>query len=202
MTALLHFSRAIDGMSLVLGRILPWAVIIAVLVSAGNALSRKFFQVSSNAWLEAQLYLFGVIFLLPAGYTLLKNGHVRVDILASKLPRRVQLWIEILGVMFLMFPAVLLIVWYGIPNFLASFESGETSPNAGGLIRWPAKLLVPLGFGFLLLAGLSHLIKCLGFLMGRCPDPMQPAGPSEEEELMQELKAELDKADDEGRGDK
>lgn len=193
MNALLQFSRAIDGLNLAIGRIVSWTVIVVVIISAGNALSRKFLQVSSNAWLESQLYLFGAIFLLPAGYTLLKNSHVRVDILASKLSKRVQIYIEIFGVIFLMMPAVLLTLYYAFPMFVASFGSGERSSNAGGLALWPGKLIVLLGFSLLTLAGISHLIKCVGFLTGACDDPTQRDEKTEEDKLLEELKAEAEK---------
>ncbi|MFV0302181.1 MAG: TRAP transporter small permease subunit [Paracoccus sp. (in: a-proteobacteria)] len=199
MNAFLSLSRAIDGLNLLVGRVLSWAVIVVVVISTANALSRKFLHVGSNAWLEAQLYLFGALFLLPAGYTLLKNSHVRVDILASRLPKRTQIWIEIFGVLFLMFPAVLLVEYYALPMFLSSFDSGERSANAGGLLLWPGKLLVLVGFGLLFLAGVSHLIKCVGFLRGLCSDPTERETVSDEAKLVEDLMAEIDKPNDDPR---
>lgn len=199
MNAFLSLSRVIDGLNLMVGRALSWAVIVVVVISTANALSRKFLHASSNAWLETQLYLFGALFLLPAGYTLLKSSHVRVDILASRLPKRTQILIEIFGVLFLMFPAVLLVEYYALPMFLNSFNSGERSANAGGLLLWPGKLLVLLGFGLLFLAGVSHLIKCVGFLRGLCPDPTEREAVSDEARLVEDLMAEIDKPNDDPR---
>lgn len=199
MTAFLSLSRAIDGLNLMVGRVLSWAVIVVVVISTANALSRKFLHIGSNAWLEAQLYLFGALFLLPAGYTLLKNSHVRVDILSSRLPKRTQIGIEIFGVLFLMFPPVLLVEYYALPMFLNSFDSGERSANAGGLLLWPGKLLVLLGFGLLFLAGVSHLIKCVGFLRGLCPDPTARDCVTEEDKLVKDLMAEIDTPNDDTR---
>src|SRR5690606_31760026 len=130
----------------------------------GNAVIRKTFHVSSNAWLEIQWYLFGAIFLLAAGYTFMKNEHVRVDILSQMMSKRTQILIDMFGVLFFMLPACLLLLDLSIPFFMQSFLTGEQSSNAGGLIRWPVKLLIPIGFFLLVLAGVSHLIKCAAFL--------------------------------------
>lgn len=190
---LLSLSRLIDAINQFVGRWISWAVLVVVLISSANALGRKFFHSGSNAWLEVQWYLFGAIFLLAAGYTLLKNGHVRVDVFSSKLSKRKQILIEILGTMLFLMPMAVLIMWLAWPMFWESWTTQEASPNAGGLIRWPAKLLVPVGFSLLIGAGLSHLIKCIGFLMDRCPDPTaRDSAKSEEEKLAEELKARLD----------
>ena len=196
MSSLLSLSAAIDRLSLFVGRLVSWVVIAVVLISTANALSRKFMHLSSNAWLEVQLYLFGAMFLLPAGYTLLKNSHVRVDILASRLPKRAQIWIEILGILFLLMPAVMLVLRYAMPFVAQSIAGGERSANAGGLLLWPGKVLVLVGFALLLLAALSHLIKCVGFLMGLCPDPTESAEASEEAQLIESLRAEIEHAHD------
>lgn len=172
MTFLLSVARAIDALNRLVGRVVIWLTLVVVIISAGNAVVRKAFHVSSNAWLELQWYLFGAIFLLAAGYTFLCNEHVRVDILSQKLSRRTQVKIDIFGVLFFMLPACLLIFWLSIPMFVDSFVLNEQSSNTGGLVRWPAKLLIPVGFGLLALAGVSHLIKCVGFLRGQCDDPM------------------------------
>lgn len=183
MRTLLALARAIDALNLFVGRSVSWLILVVVLVSAGNALSRKFLAVSSNAWLEVQWYLFGALFLLTAGYTLLKNGHVRVDVLAQKLPKRTQIGIEVFCVVFFLLPAATLIMWLGWPMFWESWISDEQSSNAGGLVRWPVKLLIPVGFMLLVAAGVSHLIKCVGFLRGACPDPTRREGRAAEEEF-------------------
>jgi len=193
MRFLLSISRAIDRINLFVGRWIAWAILAAVLISTGNALGRKLLHSGSNAWLEVQWYLFGAIFLLASGYTLLKNGHVRVDVVSSRLSRRTQIGIEIFGTLFFLMPACILIMVLAWPMFWDSWITQETSPNAGGLIRWPAKLLVPLGFTLLIGAGLSHLIKCVGFLRGHCPDPTRrESAKTDEERLAEELKARLE----------
>jgi len=160
----LRLSHAIDWLTVRVGRAVTWLTLIVVVISAGNAIIRKVFMTSSNAWLELQWYLFGAIFLLAAGYTFWNNEHVRVDVLASKLSRRTQVKIDIFGVIFFMLPACLLIFWLSIPYFVEAWQLNEQSSNTGGLVRWPAKLLIPVGFGLLILSGFSHLIRCIGFL--------------------------------------
>jgi len=195
MKSLLSLSKAIDWLNAKVGQAVIWLTLVVVLVSAINATVRKIFSVSSNAWLELQWYLFGAIFLLAAGYTFLRNEHVRVDVLSQRLPKRTQIKIEIFGVVFFLLPACCLIFWLSIPFFYQSFILNEHSSNTGGLIRWPVKLLIPVGFFLLILAGISHLIKCIGYLRGVCPDPMaRPEGKSAEEELAEEIlhQAELD----------
>lgn len=169
----LSISKAIDALISSIGKLVTWVTLIVVLISAGNAIVRKTFHLSSNAWLEIQWYLFGAIFLLAAGYTFLKNEHVRVDIINQRLSERTQVWIDVIGVLFFMLPACVLICYLSIPFFEASFLSNEQSSNAGGLIRWPVKLLVPVGFFLLSLTGISHLIKCLAFLIGQGPNPLR-----------------------------
>lgn len=190
MKILLKICRWIDGLNTLVGRAVTWLVLIVAVISAGNAVMRKVFSLSSNAWLELQWYLFGAIFLLAAGYTFLRNEHVRVDVLSQKLPERTQVGIEIFGVLFFLLPASCLVLWLSIPYFWESFVTHELSSNTEGLIRWPAKLLIPAGFLLLILAGLSHLIKCIGFLRGQCPNPMLvSSGKSAEEELVQDILA-------------
>lgn len=189
MNFFLSLSRAIDTINTRVGQAVIWLTLVVVLVSATNAVVRKVFNVSSNAWLELQWYLFGAIFLLAAGYTFLRNEHVRVDVLSQKLSRRKQIYIEIFGIIFFLFPACVLIFWLSLPFFYQSFVLHELSSNTGGLIRWPVKLLIPVGFFLLILAGISQLIKCVGFLRGACPDPMaRPDGKSAEEELAEEIR--------------
>lgn len=186
MRSLLALSHAIDVLSRQVGRVVSWVILIVVLISATNAVSRKAFDMSSNAWLELQWYLFGAIFLLAAGYTLLNNEHVRVDVLATKFSERTQVKIEIFGVLFFLLPVCCLVLWMSIPMFIDSYVSGETSSNSGGLIRWPVKLLVPVGFSLLILAGISHLIKCMGFLAGQCANPLRRLNAKTAEELLAE----------------
>ena len=159
MTLLLRLSRAIDALNRAVGRATYWLVLVAVLISSFNAIVRKTFSMSSNAMLEIQWYLFSAIFLLCAGYTLLTNEHVRVDVLFGRLSRRKQLAVEIFGLLVFLGPMTLLILILSWEPFMDAFVSGEMSSNAGGLIRWPVKLLIPVGFALLLLQGLSELIK-------------------------------------------
>ncbi|HWK71050.1 TRAP transporter small permease subunit [Pollutimonas sp. M17] len=186
MKTLLALSRLIDAINRRVGRAVTWLILIVVLVSAGNAVVRKVFNVSSNAWLELQWYLFGAIFLLSAGYTLLKNEHVRVDVIAQRFSRRTQIKIEIFGVLFFLLPACVLIMWLSWPMFMDSWLTHEYSSNSGGLLRWPAKLLIPIGFALLIAAGISHLIKCIGFLAGAAPDPTEKLAEKTAEELLAE----------------
>ena len=190
MSFLLKISSWIDRLNKAVGGAVAWLTLVVVLVSAINAIVRKVFSVSSNAWLELQWYLFGAIFLLAAGYTFLRNEHVRVDVIAQRFTRRTQIYIEIIGVVVFLLPACILVFWLSIPYFYSSYVLFEQSSNTGGLIRWPVKLLIPVGFGLLILAGVSHLIRCIGFLRGQCPDPLaeaealQKAEGSSTEEMM------------------
>jgi TRAP-type mannitol/chloroaromatic compound transport system permease small subunit len=189
MNFLLKISKLIDALNERIGRALTWLVLIAVLVSATNAVVRKAFDFSSNAFLEAQWYMFSAIFLLGAGYTLLHNEHIRIDIIAGKFSKRVQTWIDILGTLFFLFPVTFAFLWYGSQMFAVSFMSKEMSPNAGGLIVWPVKMLIPLGFFLLALQGFSELVKRIAFLKGLIPDPSEKhAMPTAEEELLEELR--------------
>jgi TRAP-type mannitol/chloroaromatic compound transport system permease small subunit len=189
---LLTLSRWIDAINDRVGRFVSWAILLAVVVSVLNAFARKFMNSGSNAWLELQWYLFGVLFLLSSGYTLLKNGHVRVDVLSSRLSRRTQIVIELVGTLLFLLPAAIIIMVLGWPMFWESWHTHEISSNAGGLVRWPAKLVVPVGFCLLIAAGLSHLVKCIAFLQGRGADPTQrESSVSEEEALAAELRDRL-----------
>jgi len=183
MPFLLACSALIDKLNRTVGRAISWLTLIVVLVSATNAVIRKIFNVSSNAWLELQWYLFGAIFLLASGYTFLRNEHVRVDVISQNFSRKVQIYIEIFGILFFLMPAFGLVFWLSIPYFYKSLVTWELSSNTGGLIRWPVKILIPVGFGLLLLAGLSHLIKCVAFLMGKGPDPIAEAEKRQRSEL-------------------
>lgn len=171
MNALLAVSRLIDSLSERVGRSVYWLVLLMVLVSAGNATVRYTLNTSSNAWLEVQWYLFSAVYLLCAGYTLLRNEHIRIDILAGRLPRRVQVWIDVVGTVLFLFPMAAIIAYLSWPVFLDSFLTDELSGDAGGLIRWPVKILIPIGFSLLLLQGVSELIKKIAILAGSLPDP-------------------------------
>ena len=166
MRALLAFSRLIDYANECVGRAVAWLVLAAVLISAGNATARYAFNLSSNAWLEVQWYLYSAIFLLAAGWTLKRNAHVRIDIVASRLSPRSQAWIDIFGALFFLLPMALVILYFSWPMFLQSWTGHEISSDAGGLVRWPVKLLIPLGFGLLCLQGISEIIKRAAFLRG------------------------------------
>ena len=166
MQALLAISRGIDWVNARLGAVACWLVLIACLISAGNAGSRYLFSMSSNAWLEIQWYLFSGIFLLGAAYTLKVNEHVRVDLIYAHVSPRARLWIDVFGIICFMLPATIILVDMTWPFFLDSWVRNEDSNNAGGLLRWPVKLLLPVGFVFLTAQGISELIKRFAALMG------------------------------------
>ena len=159
-------AQAIDAVNERIGWAVYWLVLAAVLISAGNAVSRYLFSASSNAWLEIQWYMFAAMFLLGAPYTLKVNEHVRVDILYGSLSVRKQAWVDFLGGIFFLMPMALLIAWMAWPFFWHSFVQHEISGNAGGLVRWPVKLMLPLGFTLLALQGVSEIIKNLAALLG------------------------------------
>ncbi len=187
MNALLALSRAIDALSERIGRVIYWLVLAVVLISAANATIRKLFNYSSNAYLEIQWYLFSVIFLFGAGYVLLHNAHVRIDIVAGRLSPRAQNWIDVFGILFFLFPMAITIMWLSWPLFMDSYTRNEVSTNAGGLIIWPARLMVPIGFFLLILQGVSELIKRIAFLAGRIPNPLERHEKSAEDELLEEM---------------
>jgi TRAP-type mannitol/chloroaromatic compound transport system permease small subunit len=163
----LRLSGLIDSLNRRVGIGVSLLILIMTVISALNAVSRKLFSLSSNAFLEIQWYLFAAVFLLAAGYTLLSNEHVRVDIFNARLPTRARLWIELLGTTLFLLPFTLLVLWHAWPYFVSSFIGREWSLNAGGLIIWPVKLLIPVGFLLLLMQGLSQLIKLIAALRGR-----------------------------------
>jgi len=166
MSSLLSFSRFIDAINEKIGLAISWALLLAVLICSGNALVRYILNTSSNAWLEVQWYLFGAIFLLASAYTLKRNEHVRIDVVVGRFSKRTQVWIDVFGFIFFLLPATLLILYFSIPFAYESIRNQEVSSNAGGLIIWPAKTLIPVGFFLLTLQGISELIKRVGFLMG------------------------------------
>jgi TRAP-type mannitol/chloroaromatic compound transport system permease small subunit len=171
MEGLLAVSRGIDRLTEFVGRWVSWLILVAVLVSAGNAVIRKAFNMSSNAWLELQWYLFGAAFLLAAAYTLRQNEHIRIDIVYGMFSRRVQHWIDLLGHIFFLMPFVILMILYFIPYVSLSYRSGEMSSSAGGLILWPAKSLLLIGFLLLGLQGISEIIKKIAIMRGSMDDP-------------------------------
>jgi TRAP-type mannitol/chloroaromatic compound transport system permease small subunit len=189
MRGLLKFSSAVDWLNTQVGKWVLWLILASTVISGVNAVVRKAFNTSSNAYLEVQWYLFAGAFLLAAGYTLLQHEHVKIDVVYSHLSRRAQNWIDIFGFIFFLTPMCLVVLWFGIPFFLQGFESGEMSSNAGGLIRWPVYLLMPIGFFLLLLQGWSELIKRIAFMRGLIPDPtIKSQGKSAEEELAEEIR--------------
>ncbi len=167
MNLFLSLSKSIDALNERIGVTISWALLVAVLICSGNAMVRYLFNTSSNAWLEIQWYLFGAIFLLASSYTLKRNEHVRIDVIVGHLSKRAQAWIDILGFLFFMLPVTALILYFALPYALESVRNQEVSSNAGGLIVWPAKILIPVGFLLLTLQGLSELIQRVGFLLGK-----------------------------------
>lgn len=167
MSFLLTLSRLIDTLNEKVAHAVSWALLVAVLISSGNAFVRYLLDTSSNAWLEIQWYLFSAIFLLAASYTLKRDEHVRIDVLSSRLSQRTRVWIDVVGFALFLLPMSLMILYYAIPYAWISWQGQEMSSNAGGLIVWPAKLLIPLGFLLLTLQGISELIKRIAFLRGK-----------------------------------
>jgi TRAP-type mannitol/chloroaromatic compound transport system permease small subunit len=187
---LLKFSKGVDWLSTMTGKITMWLILATTLISAGNALVRKIFNTSSNSLLEIQWYLFAAVFLLGAGYGFLKNSHVRIDFISSKLSYRTRNWIDILGIVLVLIPFCIIIISLSWPFFMQAFTSGETSQNAGGLIRWPAYILIPIGFALLLLQGVSELIKRIAFLTGNGPDVLESEDTkSDDQKKLEELEA-------------
>jgi TRAP-type mannitol/chloroaromatic compound transport system permease small subunit len=185
----LGLSRAIDALNEQIGKLTYWLILAAVLISAGNAVVRYAFNRSSNSWLEIQWYLFSFVFLFCAGYTLLHNQHVRIDILSGMLSAKGRAWIDILGTVFFLLPMAIAIMWLSWPVFVDAYQSNEVSTNAGGLMVWPGRLMLPVGFFLLVLQGLSELIKRVAFLLGMIPDPAdKDEGPTDEELLAEELR--------------
>lgn len=190
MAALIKLSRLIDGLNEWVGRHVAWLVLAAVVISAVNAIVRKAFNMSSNAFLEIQWYLFAGVFLLASGYTMLRQEHVRIDVVLQRFSKRNQVKIEIFGILAFLMPfvvSVIVLVW---PLVIRAYETGEMSSNAGGLIRWPVFALVPMGFTLLGLQGLSELIKRVAFLRGLIDDPTKkPQVKTPEEELAEAIRA-------------
>jgi TRAP-type mannitol/chloroaromatic compound transport system permease small subunit len=198
-TSLLALSRWIDRASEWIGRWVAWLVLAAVLISAINAAVRKAFNTSSNAYLEIQWYLFAAVFLLAAGYTMLRQEHVKIDVISGRFSKRTQIWIDIIGLACFVLPLVWVVIHLSLPLAIRAYQMNEYSSNAGGLIRWPVFALLPLGFGLLGMQAISELIKRIAFLRGLIPDPTQKSqAKSAEQELaeflLQKEVAERDKA--------
>lgn len=189
MEALLKLSRVIDSINERIGKVAAWAIVVAILVSAINAIIRRIFGVSSNAWLELQWYLFGAVFMLCAAWTLKANEHIRIDIVSSRLSKRGRDSIDVFGHLFFLFPFVALLLYLCIPYFIGSYRSGEVSSNAGGLLIWPAKGLILLGFISMFFQWMSELIKRIAIMKGDLQD--EEAGghsvEAEAERLIQEI---------------
>jgi TRAP-type mannitol/chloroaromatic compound transport system permease small subunit len=187
MSSLLSLSKYIDALNERIGLGISWALLLAVLICSGNAIVRYSFNISSNAWLEIQWYLFGAIFLLASSYTLRRNEHVRIDVIVGRFSKRTQAWVDVFGFIFFLLPATLLILYFAVPFAMESVRNQEVSSNAGGLIVWPAKILIPIGFLLLTLQGISELIKRVGFLMGKIDSSVyekQSTTPAEEIEAI------------------
>ena len=194
MEGLLALSRGIDRLNEFIGKWVSWLILVSILVSAGNAIIRKLFNTSSNAWLELQWYLFGAAFMLAAAYTLKQNEHIRIDIVYGLFPRRVQHWIDLCGHVLFLMPFCLLMVYYLVPYVSRSVRSGEMSTNAGGLIIWPAKAMLLVGFFLLAWQGISEIIKKIAVMSGNMDDPNPYVSQHEQatlegEALVEELKS-------------
>jgi TRAP-type mannitol/chloroaromatic compound transport system permease small subunit len=185
----LKLSRLIDGMNNFIGRSLFWLILAAVLISAGNAIVRKAFDISSNALLEVQWYLFAAVFTLGAGYAFLKNAHVRIDFVSNYFSARTRNLIDIVGILLFMFPLCYMIIVISWPLFVNAMASGEMSQNAGGLIRWPVYLMLPVGFALLALQGLSELIKRVAFIAGAAPDAISDVETESKDQIGHEIEA-------------
>ncbi|OOG36462.1 TRAP transporter small permease subunit [Polaromonas sp. A23] len=189
MRALLKFSNAVDWLNAQIGKYVIWLILASTMISAVNAVIRKVFNMSSNAFLEVQWYFFAASFLLAAGYTLLQGEHVKIDVVSSKLSKRGQIWIDIVGFTIFLTPVCLTILYYGIPFFLQGYRSNEMSGNAGGLIRWPVYAMIPIGFTLLMMQGWSELIKRVAFLKGLIEDPTaKKVEKTAEEELAEAIR--------------
>ena len=199
MAPLLAASRQIDRFNEAIGKSMRWLVLAAVLISAANAIVRKAFSIGSNSLLEIQWYLFAAVFMLGGGYAFLRNVHVRIDFVSSKLSKRTNTIIDILGIVIFLIPLCLILINLSWPLFVSTWTSGEMSSNAGGLIRWPVMMLIPLGFGLLLLQAFSELTKRFAFLKGLIPEPFSVEGTKSDEEILaEELAAAAEKKNQTG----
>ena len=190
MNFLLIVSRRIDWITEKIGKSVGWLLLAAVLISAGNALVRKAFDISSNAFLEGQWYLFGAVFMLGAGYVFLHDQHVRIDVASNRISRRNQIWVDVVGIAVFLLPLCGFVVWTSLPSLQTAVMTQEVSANPGGLLRWPVYALVPVGFALLAVQSISELIKRFAFLTGRGPDPHAKPEKTDEEMLLEELRLE------------
>ena len=200
MSGLLALSRGIDRVNTTIGRAVSWLILLAVLVSAGNAIVRKVFNTSSNMWLELHWYLYGAAFLGAAAYTLLENEHIRIDLVYGMWPRKVQHWIDLIGSLLFLMPFVILMIYFLYPWTVRSIERGEVSSSAGGLILWPAKAMLLAGFILLFFQGISEVIKKIAVMRGLIPDPHAQSGHHAPLEIDPALIAESGFADPDARG--
>jgi TRAP-type mannitol/chloroaromatic compound transport system permease small subunit len=187
MNFLLSLSKRIDAFSEWMGRWVAWLVLFAVLISAANASMRKAFNMSSNGFLEIQWYLFAAVFLLASGYTLLRQEHVKIDVVSGRFSKRTQIWIDIIGICIFLLPFTFMITKLALPLVINAYLTGEVSSNAGGLIRWPVFALLPLGMTVLAIQAISELIKRIAFLQGLVPDPTKKQGSKTAEEELAEF---------------
>ena len=187
MNFLLSLSKRIDAFSEWMGRWVAWLVLFAVLISAANASMRKAFNMSSNGFLEIQWYLFAAVFLLASGYTLLRQEHVKIDVVSGRFSKRTQIWIDIIGICVFLLPFTFMITKLALPLVINAYVTGEVSSNAGGLIRWPVFALLPLGMLVLAVQAVSELIKRIAFLQGLVPDPSKKQGSKTSEEELAEF---------------
>jgi TRAP-type mannitol/chloroaromatic compound transport system permease small subunit len=186
-SSLLSLSRLIDRLNEFVGRWVAWLVLAAVLISAANAVVRKVFNYSSNGLLEIQWYLFAAVFLLAAGYTLMRQEHVRIDVISGRFSKRTQIWIDIVGLSLFLLPFVIVVMGMVMPLVIRAYETNEMSSNAGGLIRWPVFAMLPLGLALLGAQAISELIKRVAFLKGLIPDPTRKQGVKTPEEELAEF---------------
>ncbi len=187
MHALLSLSKKIDALSEWVGRWVAWLLLFAVLISAANAVVRKAFNMSSNGFLEIQWYLFAATFLLASGYTLMRQEHVKIDVISGRFSKRTQIWIDIIGICVFLFPFVIMIIKLAMPLVINAYVTQEVSSNAGGLIRWPVFALLPAGLLLLGIQAVSELIKRIAFLQGLIPDPTKKQGSKTPEEELAEF---------------
>jgi TRAP-type mannitol/chloroaromatic compound transport system permease small subunit len=187
MNFLLSLSKRIDNISEWIGRWVAWLVLFAVLISAGNAIMRKAFNMSSNGFLEIQWYLFAAVFLLASGYTLMRQEHVKIDVFSGRFSKRTQIWIDVIGICVFLLPFTFIIIKLAMPLVINAYVTQEVSSNAGGLIRWPVFALLPAGMFLLAMQAVSELIKRIAFLQGLIPDPSKKQGSKTPEQELAEF---------------